>query len=259
MDAYLHKLQELLQRGTATVSVILVEAAGSTPQDRGSKMLVTEEGLSLGTVGGGQVEHRAIETAQAMLAAKNPHQTTRFVEWSLNKDLDMTCGGAVKLYFEVYPPQPWQIAVFGAGHVANALIPLLLHLDCQITCLDTRQEWLAKLPASPQLTVIHSQDLPAEVEEIPQTAFVVLMTQGHGTDRPLLQKFLERGTQPYLGVIGSKAKAAALRRELQENGLSEQQCQEFVCPVGLAIGTNHPYEIAISISAQLLEARDRAG
>ncbi|MCH7918143.1 MAG: xanthine dehydrogenase accessory protein XdhC [Planctomycetes bacterium] len=257
MDAYLQNLNELLNSRTPAVSVIMVDATGSTPQDRGSKMLVTQAGLHFGTVGGGRVEFRAIETAQAMLAEHNPNQVTQFVEWNLQKDIGMTCGGVVKLYFEVFNVHPWIIAVFGAGHVAGVLIPMLLNLDCQVTCLDTRQEWLDKLPASIKLRAVHSGDLPGEVEATPQDAFVLLMTQGHATDRPILQKLLERGKQPYLGVIGSKSKAAVLRRELKEAGLSRDKCERFTCPVGLSIGSNLPYEIAISITAQLLEVRDR--
>ena len=257
MDAYLQSLNDLLTSRTPSVSVIMVDATGSTPQDRGSKMLVTQAGLHFGTVGGGRVEFRAIETAQAMLEEHNPNQVTRFMEWNLQKDIGMTCGGVVKLYFEVFNVHPWVIAVFGAGHVSNVLIPMLLNLDCQIICLDTRREWLDKLPTSIKLKAVPSGDLPREVEAISKDAFVLLMTQGHATDRPILQKLLERGQQPYLGVIGSKSKAAVLRRELKEAGLSEEKCGQFICPLGLNIGSNLPYEIAISITAQLLEVRDR--
>ncbi len=257
IEVYLHKLNELLEHRTSVVSVILVDAIGSTPQDQGSKMLVTAEGLYYGTVGGGRIESRAIETAQTMLTDPNPKQRIQFFDWNLQKDIGMTCGGSVKLYFEAFHTAAWQIVVFGAGHVANTLIPVLLNLECQVTCLDTRQEWLAKLPESSKLTVIHTEDLPAQVDSISEHAFVVLMTKGHKTDRPILQRFLERGSQPYIGVIGSKAKAAVLRKELRENGIAAEKCKEFICPLGLSIGTNDPQEIAISIVAQLLEVRDR--
>jgi xanthine dehydrogenase accessory factor len=59
-------------------------------------------------------------------------------------------------------------------------------------------------------------------------------------------------------VIGSKSKAAVLRRELTEAGIAQDN-QAFNCPLGLPIGTNHPGEIAVSIAAQLLEARDKIG
>lgn len=256
MQAYLKTVQEFLKQGQPAVSVILVEAAGSTPQDAGSKMLVTEEGLAFGSVGGGQVEHRAIEHAQAMMRQANL-PPTQLLQWNLNKDLEMTCGGTVKLYFEQINPPAWQIAIFGAGHIANVLVPLLLPLDCQITCLDARKDWLEKLPASPQLTRIHASDLVEEVTNIAPRAFVLLMTPGHETDFPILKRFLETRQQPYLGVIGSKSKASILQKQLHDQGVAPEQCQQFICPLGLPFGSNHPHEIAISISAQLLEKRDQ--
>lgn len=257
MTTYFKKLEEFRENQTPVVSVILVDAIGSTPQDRGSKMLVTEEGLAFGTVGGGRIENRAIETAKNLLQEGNPNRLTHFVDWNLQKDIGMTCGGSVKLYFEAFYFHPWTIAVFGAGHIANVLIPLLLNLDCRVICLDTRQEWLDKLPQSPKLSIIHTNDLPQTVDIISEKAFVLLMTKGHTTDRPILQKFLERGDQPFIGVIGSKSKAAIIRKELRENGTPKERCHQFVCPLGLSIGSNHPYEIAISMAAELIEVRDR--
>ena len=68
-----------------------------------------------------------------------------------------------------------------------------------------------------------------------------------------------RQSQPkFIGVIGSDAKAAILRRELVANGVPAERAAMFHCPVGLDFGTNHPHEIALSIAAQLLTERDRS-
>src|SRR5437879_5711612 len=156
-------MTDLMEGGTPFVMVTLVDAAGSTPQNRGSKMLVTESGLHFGTVGGGRAEHTAIEKAREMLA--NPSLgRTKFLEWNLQRDLKMVCGGEVKVFFEAFNDPPWGIAIFGAGHVANALVRLLLSLDCHITCYDARSEWLTKLPESPKLKKVLSGDLAAEVK-----------------------------------------------------------------------------------------------
>src|SRR6266850_131731 len=121
------QLVTLERAGTAFVLVTLVEALGSTPQDTGAKMLVTAAGRHAGTVGGGRVEAQAIAAAQEMLAASGPERAQpKFVSWTLKKDVGMTCGGAVKLYFEPHPAHgsAWTIAIFGAGHIAQALLPV---------------------------------------------------------------------------------------------------------------------------------------
>ena len=255
MPTFFEALNDLMASETPLVTVTVVDTLGSVPQDRGAKMIVTAEGLRFGTVGGGKVETKAIAEAQKMLG-REIAENTRFVQWNLSKDVGMTCGGVVKLYFESHNAGRWRIVIFGAGHVANALITILVHFDCQITCIDPRPEWLSRLPRSPKLTAIQTDDMPSLVRTIPDDAFVVLMTMGHTTDKPILLEILRTRTFPYLGVIGSDAKANILKREIAEAGFPEEAQRAFHCPIGLEIGTNHPYEIALSVIAQLIQTRD---
>lgn len=256
MSEFYNKLNNLLAAKTPFVSVTVVDSNGSVPGETGSKMLVTESGWYHGTVGGGRLEKKAIEEAQRLLAEKQSTQNTKFVSWSLSKDVGMTCGGLVRLYFERHALTTWEIAVFGAGHVANALIKLLLTLDCHITCIDPRADWMDKLPESPKLTRRLQPDMPSEVAGIADGAFVLLITMGHATDSPILVEILKSRKFPYLGVIGSDAKRVRLVQDINAAGLPAELASEFHCPMGLPVGSNDPAEIAVSITAQLLQARD---
>lgn len=251
---FFEALNELAGTNAPFVQVTVVDTMGSTPQDRGAKMLVTAGGRQYGTVGGGKVEARAILEAQAMLADEAAPKT-KFVQWSLEKDIGMTCGGIVRMYFESFNVTRWTIVIFGAGHVANALVDTLLRLDCRMICIDPRQEWLDRLPDSPKVRKVLSADMPSEVGSLPDGAFVVLMTMGHTTDKPILLEILRTRTFPYLGVIGSNAKAKRLRKDVLDAGLPEEQTRAYFCPVGLDFGSNHPHEIALSIAAQMLQIR----
>lgn len=252
---YIERLAELSAAGEPFVSVTLVEAVGSTPQDTGAKMLVTARGLAHGTVGGGRVENQAIDHAGAMLAGGSAH--SQLVEWNLQRDVGMTCGGVVKLYFEGYNVRPWRLVIFGAGHVAQALVRVLLQLECKIDCVDPRQEWLERLPEDGKLTR-HCLPEPAEfVETLVEEDYVVCMTMGHRTDLPVLVALLGRETRPaYLGVIGSAVKRKVLARELTEAGIAPDRIEAIRCPVGLALGSNQPGEIAVSIAAEMIQVRD---
>jgi xanthine dehydrogenase accessory factor len=253
---FIEKLAELSQSGVPFVSVTMVDAVGSTPQDAGTKMLVDASGLVFGTVGGGRVENQAIEFAQRILVEKDspPH---RFVEWNLQRDVGMTCGGVVKLYFEAYNHRAWRIVVFGAGHVAQALVRCLVEMECQVLCIDPRPEWLAKLPHSSKLSEVQSDNMPSQVSRLTDDDFVVCMTMGHRTDRPILAEIFRQQRRPaYLGVIGSDAKRKILIRELVEGGLDENLAGEFRCPIGLQLGQNQPGEIAVSVAAELIQVRD---
>jgi xanthine dehydrogenase accessory factor len=253
---FIEKLAELSRGGGPFVSVTMVETVGSTPQDTGTKMLVDAGGLVFGTVGGGRVENQAIEFAQRMLNEKEA-PTSRLVEWNLQRDVGMTCGGVVKLFFEAYNHRVWRIVVFGAGHVAQSLVRCLLEMECQVVCVDPRPDWLAKLPHSGKLTKQQTEDMPSHVTAIGDEDFVVLMTMGHRSDRPILQEIFRQKRQPaYLGVIGSEAKRKILVRELVEGGIDPAAAEEFRCPIGLCIGQNQPGEIAVSVAAELIQVRD---
>lgn len=258
MASFFEKLNELALSGAPFVSVTMVDAQGSVPQEIGAKMLVTEQGLFFGTVGGGKVEKRAIEESRELLESAKAGKNTKFVNWALDRDIGMTCGGSVKLYFEAFNLNVWDITVFGAGHVANSLVKLLLNLDCKVTCIDPRKDWLDQLPESAKLTKVLTDNMPEYVSKIPSDSFVVLMTMGHTTDKPILLELLKRENKfHYLGVIGSKAKAARLHNDVKEAGLPAEKQKEFLCPIGLEVGSNHPQEIAVSVAAQLLQYRDK--
>jgi xanthine dehydrogenase accessory factor len=255
---FVEKLAELSAAGRAFVSVTLVETVGSTPSDAGTKMLVDDRGLVFGTVGGGRVENKSIGHAQTLLtAAANGAPTCQLVDWNLQRDVGMTCGGVVKLLFEAYNFRDWRVVVFGAGHVAQALVRLLLLLECRVLCLDPREDWLEKLPESPKLRAIQMAEPRDFVPQLRADDYVLCMTMGHKTDRPILEAILERQLKPlYLGVIGSHAKRKVLVRELIEGGIAAEMAEQFRCPIGLPLGTNQPGEIAVSIAAELIQCRD---
>jgi xanthine dehydrogenase accessory factor len=253
---FYQQLVALENGGTSFVLVTLVDAIGSTPQDAAAKMLVTADGIYCGTVGGGKVEAAALKLASEIL--KKGDSKPRFVSWTLKGDVGMTCGGSVKFYFEPHlGTGPWNIAVFGAGHVAQALIPVLVPLPCRIICVDTRPEWLERLPHASNLQVIHSERPEDIVPTLADDAYLAVMTMGHATDRPILRRALTERNFPFIGVIGSDSKAEILRRELVADGVTPERAAGFHCPIGLDFGTNHPHEIALSIAAQLLTERDR--
>ena len=215
-------------------------------------MIVAQSGLAWGTVGGGRVEAKAIDHAKTMLADNTSHDLVR---WNLNTDIGMTCGGRLRLFFEVTDARRWSIVIFGAGHVAQALTRLLATLPCGVTCVDSRLEWLDRI--KPPTKTLHCDDLPGVIDTLDERTFVVSMTQGHSRDLPILESIWRTGRGfPYVGVIGSKSKAAALRRELCEFGMPAEAIK-FHCPIGLPLGTSHPGEIAVSVAAELLQARDR--
>lgn len=245
-----------LQRAAAAFCVVtIVDGRGSIPQVVGATAVFTAEGLAHGTVGGGTLEAACQEKARRLLEAGT--ERTRFERCNLQKDLGMTCGGEVALYFQVHRPELcWNVAIFGAGHVAQALCRVLAELECRVRCFDTRQAWLDRLPRSPKLEACLVGDFRDGIERIVPGADVLLMTMGHSADLPILVALSERNPDVrLLGLIGSDSKAAIVRRQLREQGVSQEFVDRLVCPLGERFGDNTPAEIAISVVSQLLKQR----
>jgi len=256
-QAFLDQLASLYREGIPCVVVTQVSARGHAPSDPGSKAIVTSDGLCAGTVGGGKVEARAIVVAKERLGGRE--LAPFLVTWNLQTDIKMTCGGEVTYLFETYHPTAWSIAVFGAGHVAQALVRSLLVLDCRLYCFDARAEWVERLPPATERFHREAVAEPAsKVKDLPRGTFFVAMTQGHASDVPILEQvFSLHADSPYIGVIGSDLKGDKIRRELTEKGIAPGLLEKLRCPMGLPIGNNRPEEIAVSITAELLQVRDR--
>jgi xanthine dehydrogenase accessory factor len=248
------QIAALRREGVDAVVVTITAVRGSVPGQLGAKAIVTAEGLVSGNLGGGKVEAKALASALEML---DGDETCSAATWNLQRDVGMTCGGEMSFLFEkVAAVEPWHIVIFGAGHVSQALVPVLATLSCRVDVIDTRSDWLAKFPPLPNVKPHQVNSLENGVALLSPASFVLSITQGHSCDRPVLLDVLRRFPNiPFLGVIGSASKRAVLLRELREDGLQEEILERIICPLGLPIGSNNPAEIAISIAAQLLSLR----
>jgi xanthine dehydrogenase accessory factor len=257
--ALLEEINRLQRQGLAFCVVTIVDGRGSIPQVVGARAIFTGDGLVHGTVGGGTLEAvcqaKALKLLQEVDGAK-----TRFERCNLQKDLGMTCGGEVALYYELHRPGlHWNIAIFGAGHVAQALCRVVVELECRVRCFDTRREWLERLPRSHKLEACAVDQFSDGIERIVPGADVLLMTMGHSSDVPILRALAERGPAiAQLGLLGSDSKAAIVRRQLAQDGVPRDFIDRILCPLGEKFGNNTPPEIAISIVSQLLKLRHAA-
>lgn len=243
---------DLTERNESFVMVTLIGVRGSAPQDVGAKMIVTSSGLHFGTIGGGKVELAAIKKAQSHLSTFVEAPQT--IVWNLQTDIGMSCGGEVTLLFEHHHQNNWPIVIFGAGHVSQALTRLLSNLKCRVICVDSRQEWIEKLHGVKGIHHPSPQDL---VSTFDPKSYFISMTMGHSYDVPILLEISKHAPDcPYVGVIGSEVKGIKIKKELKDLGVSDDFIKKLKVPLGIPIGSNDPWEIAISISAELIMTRD---
>lgn len=143
------------------------------------------------------------------------------------------------------------LILFGAGHVAQALVRVVADLPLSITWIDSRAAMFPdNLPA--HINAVHA-DYPAdEVRDAPADAHFLIMTHNHDLDYELCRAILRRRDHGMVGLIGSATKAARFRHRLAAEQLPVER---LVCPIGVpGINTKVPAAIAIAAAAQLLQA-----
>ena len=132
-------------------------------------------------------------------------------------------------------------------------------LEFEVIVLDDRAEFAnaARFPMADQVLCMPFLEA-LEALGSRESDYYVILTRGHAFDRECLAKVRE-GSYAYVGMIGSKTKVAAVRRALEEAGVSRETLDRVHAPIGLPIGGQTPAEIAVSICAQLVQERARRG
>jgi xanthine dehydrogenase accessory factor len=249
MNNWISALAELQKQGEPCVLVTIIDERGSTPRNAGSKMVVCAAQL-FDTIGGGHLEFKAMQIAREMLAEGS--QQTRLERFSLGASLGQCCGGVNVLLFEPMGQPQAEIAVFGAGHVGRALVPLLASLPCRVRWIDAReQEFPAQIPDG--VTRIINDEPVDEVDDLPKGSYCIVMTHDHQLDLELTAAILKRNDFTYFGLIGSKTKRVKFEHRLRERGFDPAVLQRMRCPMGLAeVKGKLPIEIAVSIAAEVI-------
>ncbi len=147
------------------------------------------------------------------------------------------------------------VYIFGGGHVAQALVPVLTGVGFACAVLEDREEF-SRPELFPLARSVRKIDFSKVLESVPITAddYVCIMTRGHRDDL-LIQAQVLRSPARYLGLIGSAAKSATVQAALREMGFTQEDLKRIVNPIGIPLGGNSPAEIAISITAQLIRFR----
>lgn len=145
--------------------------------------------------------------------------------------------------------------LFGAGHISQALCPLLVTVGFRPVVFDCRPE-LATRKLFPTAEEIICGDFTSIKDHLTVTEedFVVIMTNGHMHDFHVEEQVL-RGPFAYVGVIGSRTKTVSVNRRLREAGIPEESIAQIHTPIGTAIQAVTPAEIAVSIAGEMILCR----
>lgn len=238
------------QQGQPYVLVTLIGSMGSTPRDDGTKMVITPDSC-YDTIGGGHLELQVIQKAKALLSEGHAQQVLE--AFPLASKLGQCCGGATHALFDVMMSHQQTVAIFGAGHVARALTPILSQLPIQIRWVDAREQEFPTQLAN-NIHKVVTDDPVDVINTLPDNSWVIVMTHDHQLDFALVKQALSASHLDYVGMIGSDTKARRFRTNLQHRGLDTAQIDRLQSPIGIAeVPGKRPVEVAVSIAGQLIQ------
>ena len=172
----------------------------------------------------------------------------------LSEKVGQCCGGEVTLFFETFPWTRRRIAIFGAGHVAQAIGGLAGYLAADLVLIDPREEGEIRptLPKSRPYELVCVDNPEAEIDALADDALVLVMTHNHALDLEIVARAIKRDFA-YIGLIGSERKWTRFRQRLEQRGFSPAEIARVRCPIGVSKHSKEPSAIAISVAAELLE------
>ena len=145
--------------------------------------------------------------------------------------------------------------IFGGGHCAQALAPLLHTGGFRVTIFEEREEYGCRenFPTAEHV-IVGDYTRISNYLHFTSEDYIVIMTNGHSFDLEVQDQVL-RGDFAYVGVIGSRKKTASVNQKLRERGVSEDAISRVHTPIGTAIKAVTPEEIGISIAGELIYTR----
>ena len=172
------------------------------------------------------------------------------------QDTKVICIDETDFFVEIYVKNP-QLIILGGGHVSQPVAKIGKMLGFHVTVMDDREEFVTKerFPDADRLIQGTFDEIS---EKIPayENAYYVIVTRGHLGDSACARQIMKR-PYVYLGMIGSRNKVRLTREKLLGEGFTEEQLNTIHAPIGLPIGGHMPAEIAVSITAEIVQEKNR--
>jgi xanthine dehydrogenase accessory factor len=251
-DQFLSKADELLAQGETFAVALVVRYEAPISGKPGNKAIIRADGKLWGWIGGGCAQPVIVKEALKALADGQP----RLVRVSPSSspeggivDYTMTChsGGTLDVYIEPVLPKPY-VLILGRSPVAQTLCKLAKTIGYAVSVAapDAERETFSDADS-----IQTNFDL-VPLKITPQT-FIVVSTQGE-SDEEALEAALQTGSS-YVAFVASKTKSGKTLETLKEGGIPADKLARVRAPAGLDIHASSPEEIAVSILAEIIQAR----
>ncbi|SCI16101.1 MULTISPECIES: XdhC family protein [unclassified Romboutsia] len=249
-EIILSKINNEVKLGNKVALAIITDVQGSSPGKQGATLAYFSNGSTIGTVGGGILEHEIINKCKVCLKSG---EDANFIHSLIksSEETPMECGGNVKGYIKVFKPKP-RLIIIGGGHVGYSLYEISNTLDFYTIIVDDREEFANK-ERFKKADEVYSGSIKNILNniKIDENTYIVIATRGYEKDIEALREIINKNAS-YIGMIGSLKKWTTLKKTLIEEGIDENLLNSVYAPVGLNISSNDVNEIAFGIMAELL-------
>ena len=149
------------------------------------------------------------------------------------------------------------VYLFGAGHVSQQLAKVTKLVWFRTIVIDDREEFAnrQRFPEVDEVVVVPDYHHIFDQIRLDPESYMIIVTRGHLFDRYVLAQCL-KSSAVYIGMIGSKRKIQLVYEQLEQEGFTREQLDKVYSPIGLKIGAETPEEIAVSITAELIQCRN---
>jgi xanthine dehydrogenase accessory factor len=159
----------------------------------------------------------------------------------------------VRILSEMFTPAQPRLAMFGAGHIGQAVARAFVPLPFEVDWLASREDLRPEADGT-QASILSEDELEACIAGAPAQTLFAIFTHSHELDYRLTRAVLARGDFRYLGLIGSRTKRARFESRLQADGFGEADLARLTCPLGVrTLKSKAPAVIAVSLAAELLQ------
>ena len=156
-------------------------------------------------------------------------------------------------YEKVNNTELQSVAIFGAGHISRALMPILIKLPIRIYWIDDRAQQFEQYPGDTSQINIICDDFLSGLADLPDETYCLVITYSHQMDFDICEKIISRNSFSYLGMIGSRIKGNKFRDRLLQKGYPKETVDKFICPIGAKQKfLKSPTAIAVTIAMDLL-------
>jgi xanthine dehydrogenase accessory factor len=225
----------------------------------GSLLLVTPEGAQGGTLGNAELDRVVARDTQGELEAGRT-SVRHYGPQGQTTPEDLHDTPTVRVFIDTFSPPPTMV-IFGAVDFTAALARVAKVLGYHVVVCDAREVFATRrrFPMADEVLVTWPAPLFTERgARLTQRDAVCILTHDPKFDVPAVVGALATNVG-YIGVMGSRKTHAKRVERLIEAGVTPEQLQRLMSPIGLDIGARTPEETAISICGEIIARRTGRG